>query len=161
MSLILRPAEPRDYETIALWIPDAEACRRWAGPKLPYPFAASELPRLLHVAGARAFCLAEGGGPPLGFGQFWAPRPATAHLARILIAPSARGRGLGRALCRSLIAQAVETTGAREITLRVFRDNQAAVALYSGLGFAVAEAGSSSEIWSMKLLREHHRGAGG
>ena len=57
-----------------------------------------------------------------------------AEILTLAVAPYARGRGLGRALLRAAIAQA-ERAGAEEMFLEVGSDNQAALALYAGLGF--------------------------
>ena len=138
MAVSLRPASPTDYAEIAAWISDAAACLRWAGPKVPFPFAPAELPELLAVPGGGSYCLAEGGrGSPIGFGQYW-PRPdATVHLLRIIVRPESRGQGMGRELCGQLVSRAVASAPAQAVTLNVYRDNVAAIGLYQQLGFAV------------------------
>jgi ribosomal protein S18 acetylase RimI-like enzyme len=137
MSVTLRPPLPTDYDVIASWVSDAEACRRWGGPKVPFPFVANELAQLLAVPGGGSYCLAGEGAAPLGFGQYW-PRPGeTIHLLRIIVSPTSRGKGLGRELCGQLIAHALAAAPARSVTLNVYRDNEAAVALYKWLGFEV------------------------
>lgn len=150
MSARLRLPEPADYEVIASWVPDPEACLWWAGPRVPFPFSAAELPRLLAVSDEQSYCLAEETRSPLGFGQHWVLRPGAVHLGRIIVSPAARGQGLGRLLCELLLTQALGATGAREATLRVFRRNTAAPALYSSLGFARVEAESSPEVLFMR-----------
>jgi ribosomal protein S18 acetylase RimI-like enzyme len=137
MTATLRPPLLEDYESIASWILDAEACRRWAGPKVSYPFSAAELPQLLAVPGSSSYCLASERSVPLGFGQFW-PRPGgVIHLLRIIVSPTLRGKGLGRELCGQLIARALATAPAHSLTLNVYRENERAVALYERLGFQV------------------------
>ena len=150
MNATLRTPEPVDYEAIASWIPDAESCVRWAGPRVPYPFPAAELQSLLAVAGGESYCLAEAAATPLGFGQHWVPTPAAVHLGRVIVSPSARGKGLGRLLCELLIAQAVRVTGAATITLCVHRNNAIALSLYSSLGFAAVEPESTEEVLFMR-----------
>ena len=161
MSATLRIPEPADYEVIASWVPDAGSCLRWAGPRVPFPFTAAELPRLLTMAGGRSYCLAEGAASPLGFGQHWVLRPGAVHLGRIIISPAARGRGLGRLLCQLLVAQAIAATGAAEMTLRVFRSNTAALSLYSSLGFSAVEAESSQDVLFMRRAANPQGGANG
>jgi ribosomal-protein-alanine N-acetyltransferase len=58
-----------------------------------------------------------------------------AEILTLAVAPSARGKGLGRALLNAAIAEA-ERRGARAIFLEVGRDNPAALALYAALRFA-------------------------
>jgi ribosomal-protein-alanine N-acetyltransferase len=151
-----------DYDAVASWIPDASACRRWAGPTIPFPFAASELAALLAVPGGASYCLAVGDHAALGFGQYW-PRPAgSVHLLRIIVAPDARGNGLGRVLCSQLLEQALAATSAGSITLNVYRDNPAALALYESLGFAVViEKSSGDALFMRKPGRGASLGGGG
>ncbi len=58
-----------------------------------------------------------------------------AEILTLAVKPSARGRGLGRALMQAAAARAV-TLGAESLFLEVGTDNPAALALYTGLGFA-------------------------
>jgi len=153
--LMLRPAVAADYDAIGSWIPDALACARWAGPKLAYPFNASELPRLLEVEQGASHVLCHANAGRLGFGQYRLRQPGTVHLCRIIVAPEARGQGLGKSLCRLLIDEAGDATAAEAVTLRVYRDNPAAYAIYSSLGFVPDETESNAEVLMMKLMLKH------
>lgn len=57
-----------------------------------------------------------------------------AEILTLAVSPSARGKGLGRALMQAAAARAV-TLGAQSLFLEVGADNPAALALYNGLGF--------------------------
>lgn len=149
----LRPPEAADYAALAAWVPDAETCIRWAGPKLKFPFVPQQLPQLLAEPGAHSFVLSRGPAPALGFGQFWVREAGVAHLARIILAPSARGQGLAATLCGLLMAEAGRTVGAQAFTLRVYRDNHAALATYEGLGFVAVPAQSDERIFFMRAVR--------
>jgi [ribosomal protein S18]-alanine N-acetyltransferase len=149
MTTTLRNPQPDDYLVIASWVPDAQACIRWAGPLVPFPFAAAELQRLLTVSNGESYCLADSGAEPCGFGQHFVVEDGAVHLGRIIVSPAARGKGLGRELCQQLIARAVQATGATAVTLRVYRDNAAALHLYSSLGFMPVAAKSSEEVLFM------------
>lgn len=153
MNVTLRSPSPADYDTIAAWIPDGDACRRWAGPKVPFPFAAADLPTLLPVPGGGSYCLVGDRDAPLGFGQYW-PRPGnTIHLLRIIVSPESRGKGLGRELCRQLIGRALAASPAHALTLNVYRENGPAVALYEGLGFTVdAEKSNENALFMIKRV---------
>lgn len=161
MSPAIRTPEPADYEVIASWVPDAESCLRWAGPRVKFPFTAVELPRLLGMAGGQSYCLAEGSASPLGFGQHWVLKPGAVHLGRIIVSPTARGQGLGRLLCQLLVAQAIAATGATEVTLRVFRNNTTALSLYWSLGFSAVAAESSEDVLFMRREANPQGGANG
>lgn len=58
-----------------------------------------------------------------------------AEILTLAVAPSARGRGLGRALLQAVIRSTAEQ-GAASLFLEVGADNPAALALYAGLGFS-------------------------
>lgn len=149
----LRPPEAADYAALGTWVPDADSCIRWAGPKLRFPFDPRQLPQLLAEPGAHSFVLSRGPAEALGFGQFWSREAGVAHLARIILAPSARGQGLAATLCGLLMAEAGRTVGAQAFTLRVYRDNHPALATYEGLGFVVVPAQSDERVFFMRADR--------
>jgi [ribosomal protein S18]-alanine N-acetyltransferase len=148
MAQLLRSPTPSDYDAIASWIPDAEQCARWGGPHLAFPFSGSELPRLIAAAPPivpgetnTSFSLVDDSdesSEPLGFGQLVRQDRTTFRLARLIVAPSRRRCGLGAVLCKLLIARAESFDEAASVTLFVFRDNAAAVHLYTKLGFVEA-----------------------
>ncbi|PFH07754.1 ribosomal protein S18 acetylase RimI-like enzyme [Collimonas sp. PA-H2] len=155
MTVSLRLPVAADYAVIAGWIADAAACARWAGPQLAYPFEPVQLPQLLHVQSGASYTLCEGDADILGFGQYRLRQPGVAHLCRIAIAPQARGRGLGKILCSLLLEEAVRAYGVSAATLRVYRDNPAAHAIYAGLGFVEVAAESTPEVLWMQAQISH------
>ena len=150
MNLTLRMPQPDDYVAIAAWVPDAKACIRWAGPLVPFPVAAAELRHLLTVPNGESYCLVAPGSSPFGFGQHFVVEQGSVHLGRIIVCPTARGKGIGRELCRQLMSRALKATAAGAITLRVYRDNPAALHLYSSLGFIPVESRSTEEVLFME-----------
>ncbi|MCB9669100.1 MAG: GNAT family N-acetyltransferase [Alphaproteobacteria bacterium] len=64
-------------------------------------------------------------------------------VGNVVLAPAARGRGLGTAVLREQLARAA--TLGLPARLKVFRDNPA-VRLYARLGFAETE-GTASQVW--------------
>jgi ribosomal protein S18 acetylase RimI-like enzyme len=113
-----------------------------------FPFSAAELPALISVPNGESYCFADGS-IPYGFGQHWVHTPGAVHLGRIILSPAVRGKGLGRELCQQLATTAVQRTQATTVTLRVYRDNAAAVALYASLGFAPVETESGQDVLFM------------
>jgi ribosomal protein S18 acetylase RimI-like enzyme len=150
-GLSLRPPIASDYGAIASWIADAHACARWAGPQLPFPFAATELPALLAGGDAATnYSLVDAGAAFIGFGQLVNKAPDLVRLARIIVAPDRRGQGVGRILCQQLIAEAKRRPSVTALSLGVYRDNTAAITLYMSLGFVEAPPHSRPEIVSMQ-----------
>jgi ribosomal protein S18 acetylase RimI-like enzyme len=72
-------------------------------------------------------------GAPVGYGMTVIER-GMAELGAIILAPEARGRGLGRALVAGLMRFAWEN-GAGRAYLQVEQGNAPAIALYDSLGF--------------------------
>jgi ribosomal-protein-alanine N-acetyltransferase len=151
MTVRLRETRQSDYDVIASWIPDADACLRWAGPRVGFPFSVEELTQILTAAGSAGVCLEADDEDPCGFGQYWSRDDETVHLGRLIVAPACRGKGLGRELCVRLIRRVVDVTGARAITLRVYRDNMTAVTLYQSLGFVAVDTESTSSAVLMRM----------
>jgi ribosomal protein S18 acetylase RimI-like enzyme len=60
----------------------------------------------------------------------------TSHVAdlRLVIAPRARGRGLGRALARAMLAEAFRH-GFRKVTVDIAADQEGAIGMFRALGF--------------------------
>ncbi|MGC5009621.1 GNAT family N-acetyltransferase [Streptosporangium sp. DT93] len=72
---------------------------------------------------------------PIGYGELWLDiEENEVELARIIVAPGARGRGVGRELVRALTRQAGET-GLADVFMRVHPDNDRALRCYRGAGF--------------------------
>jgi ribosomal-protein-alanine N-acetyltransferase len=94
----------------------------------PDPWDATAITALLATPGTFAFHHPDG---------FVLARLAgdEAEILTLAVMPTARGRGLGRALLQAAINQA-QTLGGVTMFLEVGIDNPAALALYSGLGFA-------------------------
>ncbi|WP_329623909.1 GNAT family N-acetyltransferase [Streptomyces sp. NBC_01255] len=87
------------------------------------------------------YLVAEVAGEVVGYLRLVPPTSlaATAHVRQIqglVVAESARGRGVARALLRAA-AERARAEGARRITLRVLGHNTPARALYASEGFAV------------------------
>ncbi len=93
--------------------------------------------RLRHWIGApnRAFLVAVSGSRILGYGLALLHRGTRlARLYSLAVAQNARGQGLGARLILAL-EEAVAQRGRLHMRLEVAEDNQAAIALYTGLGY--------------------------
>ncbi len=150
MEPSLRPVQPSNYATVASWPESSGATQRWAGPGVPFPLPPEWFAQVLELEVRPGWVLLDEQGVCVGFGQYWMTGTGTAHLGRIIVSPLARGRGLGRLLVQSLSAQALRESGIQRLTLRVYRDNTAAVALYRDLGFQQVEAPSTPELLFMQ-----------
>lgn len=147
----LRAPQSSDYEELVTWIPDASACQRWAGSQVPYPLHAETLPQVLTKTepGFASYSAINAHGALCGFGQHWLRAPDVVHVGRIIVAPHGRGQGWGQALFALLVAAAVQATGAPQVTLRVYRDNAAAITVYRRWGFREVPALSEPDVMLM------------
>ena len=141
-----------DYFAIASWVPDEIACLRWAGPRVTFPFSVTDLPTLLEIPAdiSASYCLANGDDNVYGFGQYWVLNPGAVHLGRIIVSPHVRGQGIGAELCKRLISTALDHTGARVVTLRVYQDNFVALQLYKRMGFMEVTEESKDDVLFMQ-----------
>jgi GNAT superfamily N-acetyltransferase len=84
--------------------------------------------------GRGAFLVARDGGVPVGCGAVRLLGDGDAELKRMYVVPSARGRGVGRAVLVALELEA-RRLGARRLVLETGVRQHAALALYRGSGF--------------------------
>lgn len=75
-------------------------------------------------------------GVVIGYGGAWFFL-GEAHVTNVAVAPSWRGKGVGRALMEALMA-AAQLAGAQRMTLEVRASNEVALAMYKSLGFTEA-----------------------
>lgn len=154
MTECLHPVQPPHYAVIGAWLDSAGATQRWAGPGVQYPLGSDAFAQALQLQQRPGWVLLDANGHCLGFGQYWSTGPGTLHLGRIIVSPQVRGRGVGRVLVQALMAQALQSAAVERLTLRVYRDNVAAMALYRDLGFQPMEDASTPEL----LFMQHRAG---
>jgi len=128
-----RQAVVSDLECIVSWVKSAEECRLWAGAGLTYPIDLEKLPAdiAFEISDSRILLFK---GLIAAFGQV-VPKPGgISHLARIIVAPTHRGKRLGRLLTRHLLDRAL-AQNPYIISLNVEKDNLIAIRLYESIGF--------------------------
>jgi ribosomal protein S18 acetylase RimI-like enzyme len=93
--------------------------------------------------GVRAYLLAVDD-EPVGYGEIWEdPDEDEAELARLIVDPARRGRGLGRLLATSLLGE-TRRLGWVDVWLRVAPDNEPAHRAYAAAGFRRATPAEES-----------------
>lgn len=132
----LRAATISDLETVASWVTNSEECRLWAGPRVPYPIELESLAELIGLTPSNSFSLLDER-ILVAFGQLLIKDESRFHLARLIVAPSLRGRGYGKDLVQALLQKARAASFAR-VSLSVAAWNTSAIALYSSFGFREA-----------------------
>ncbi|MGI5255185.1 GNAT family N-acetyltransferase [Actinacidiphila glaucinigra] len=131
---------------VAGWPVTAREVALWCG-RHEHPLAGAVVAGWRDAEDVEAYLLYDG--PELvGYGELWLDAEEDeVELARVIVAPSARGRGLGRRLIAGLTARA-RLTGLAEVFLRVHPDNDAALRCYLGAGFAPVPAEQAAE-WNV------------
>jgi ribosomal protein S18 acetylase RimI-like enzyme len=115
----------------------------------PTPGASSLAARMRELLAQDAMALVAGGGPDgvavLRFRPALWTEALECYLAELYVAPSERGRGLGRALMLAAMDTA-RATGADRIELGTSEDDHVARALYESLGFVNREQGPDGPV---------------
>lgn len=132
---VLRPAGAAEAAVALAWTPRDEDLRRWAGPDTRCPPTPESFWQDINNRDAHSFALELPGAGQVGFGQVRYREQRFGHLARVIVSPAQRGRGLGRRLCTALMREALRLHPIEAFSLYVFPDNLPACELYRSLGY--------------------------
>jgi ribosomal protein S18 acetylase RimI-like enzyme len=131
--------------TVAGWPTSAGEVVMWCGRK-EFPVPTQTIIGWQRDDDVRAHVLVEDE-TVVGYGELWFDAEEDeVELARIIVAPACRGKGLGGVLVRELLAQALKT-GCSDVFMRVHPDNESALRCYRRAGFVSADAGLT-ESWN-------------
>lgn len=137
-ELQLSQAKDTDRKILMSWFQDRQSCQQWGGPQFRFPYTSSSFLADCAWQDHSSYVLKDSHNCLLGFGQFY-QRAGRCHLARLVIAPDKRGRGLGKVLVKALMAEGCKQLQLSECSLFVLKHNAAAKACYLSLGFQPAE----------------------
>ncbi|MFJ9945956.1 GNAT family N-acetyltransferase [Streptomyces erythrochromogenes] len=152
--LTLRPFRPADdAPVLRSWVPGPLDLMTWAGPHFTWPLDDAQLAAYAAEPGRRTWTAVSPDGTPLGHVSL-----ADGRLGRVLIAPGARGRGLGRRLVSLAVSLGFDELALTEIGLGVWTHNTAALRIYEKLGFRTTETLEAVETvdgvpWSVHRMR--------
>lgn len=149
MAYVLVPFPPDRAGLVAGWVTSADEADMWCS-RAEHPFPAEVVAGWAAQPDVTAYLLLADG-EPVGYGEVWSDEAEDeAELARLIVAPSARGRGAGRALTTALVARA----GHQDVFVRVRPDNAVALATYRAGGF-VDVAPELQEEWNAPQPRPY------
>lgn len=131
------PFDPIRLPELMTWFPDSRSCLIWGGPHFRFPFDTATFRADCLVDSLRTWSLLDGQRRMIAFGQYYA-KAERCHLARLAVAPAARGLGLGRRLIEELCRFGSSELGTRYFSLYVMQGNDPARRLYGRLGFVEA-----------------------
>lgn len=133
--LRLRPFDARYAPRIAGWVSDETELFQLA-PRTPPPLTAMKVLGWKRP-GRRAYVVtASEEAAPVGYGEvnLLDQRRREFWLGHLVVDPGQRGRGIGTAMVRLLIEEAIRTMGARRVSLVVFPANASAIRCYRAAG---------------------------
>jgi RimJ/RimL family protein N-acetyltransferase len=138
----LIPFTEADIDPVLGWIGSHEELLFWTASTMGYPLTREHIARHLRDCAARGDRLVfkavdSTSGEAVGYLEIGAIdlRNQSMRIGRVLLAPAARGRGLGAAMMRAALAHAFDELHAHRVELGVFDANPRALALYERLGF--------------------------
>lgn len=137
-TLTLRPFAAADDLALLGWFQTPEELRRFAGTSLRWPLDRGQLSAIRSTSTLVAWTGVVPDAPdvPIGHIELDLALHRRGRIARVALAPSHRGRGLGRALVGAAVADAA-MRDLVELDLRVLADNTPARRLYASLGFVL------------------------
>ena len=139
---LLVEATAADVEALMQWFPGQDDVVTWGGAAFRYPFTRESFFEDIHWGKMASFRLSTGE-DFAGFGQLY-ELDGRIHLARLIVRPDMRGRGVGTRLVEKLIEAGSELFAGDECSLFVLRENTAACECYKSLGFEVGEYPSNT-----------------
>ncbi len=131
-------ASDRDLDELMSWFHDAAEVDIWGGPRFRFPFTKATFRKDCHWGRMPGFRLDSPAGEFSAFGQMY-QRYGRINLARLIVDPGMRGRGVGKRLVGLLIEMGPELFPADELSLFVYRHNAAALGCYKSMGFVVRD----------------------
>ena len=136
-ELTLTPATRDDARTVMSWFTDAESVMLWGSPFTRFPLREETFFTDSDWDNVESRVARDGAGNLVAFGQFY-PKLGRCHLARLVVNPAFRRRGIGIRFIEALMAHAGAALGTDEFSLYVITSNQAAWRCYKKLGFHMA-----------------------
>lgn len=147
----LRRRGTSDIDTLISWIPDEAALLMFTGRRMAWPPTERQFAELADVPGLTAWVLESQppSGQVLGQAELYV-HEGHAHIARVIIDPRFRGRGLSQQLIR-LVLDRARAEGAGSAGLRVVKGNAIALRAYRRLGFVIDPRGETADALMLEL----------
>lgn len=143
----LQPFHPRWSETVSAWAPSADEVRAWCA-RDAAPVPPDVVAGWSTADDVEAYVLIgdTDDGEPVAYGELWLDEDEReVELARLLVAPAHRSRGLGRKLAALLTEVAREAhPDLPTVCLRVLPDNVSAQRAYQAAGFVSVDEATES-----------------
>lgn len=132
----LRPFTEDDYRTLISWVPTPEALVLFSGLAVQWPLTERDLAQRAQDPEIFAWTVESATEPhnDLGHLEIVRTTPTTGRIARVIIEPESRGKGLARELINAGLGSAL-ALGLKRIDLNVMVGNEPAIRTYTRIGF--------------------------
>ena len=131
-------AADNDLDELMTWFDCKRSVDIWGSPKFRYPFDRESFAEDSHWHDMATFSLRSPDCVLSAFGQLY-ERNRRINLARLIVHPQMRGKGIGKRLTRMLMSVGEKLFSLDEYSLFVFRDNTPALECYRSLGFEIQD----------------------
>jgi ribosomal protein S18 acetylase RimI-like enzyme len=121
---------------VMTWFSDAEPSTKSNGSNYKYPVIHETFLDDVKLNELVSYSLIDDDGSLKAFGQYYL-RQGCCHLGRIVVAPSERGKGIGKLLIKLLMEQGCTELGVETCALFVLKSNSPATETYQRLGFSI------------------------
>ena len=135
----------QDLPELMSWFRNARSVMEWGGPAFRYPFTEETFRKECHWGKMASFHLEDPDGRFAAFGQLY-ERYGRINLARLVVHPSMRGRGVGKRLVSLMLEIGPKLLSCKEFSLFVFRDNIMALECYRSMGFVIRDYPSDAPL---------------
>lgn len=143
----LRPAGVADVDVLLGWVDTWADVVLWTGPyAVTWPLDAEQVAEALFRDPASVPWMLVDGDEPVGYARIVLGGDGTGRYSSVLVAPTARGRGVGRTLVTKTVEAALARDDVHRLTLRVFRHNAPARRLYESLGFTYTGVANNPHV---------------
>jgi len=143
-TLVLREPAWAEASMIGGWSVSASETLKWCSSD-EHPVDSARILSWWEGPDVQAYVGVDPVGTVLAYGELWLDHDEDeVELARVIVAPEARGLGVGRRLVVGLTYQA-RVTGLSSVILRVTPGNPAAIRCYRASGFRKVDAARSAE----------------
>ena len=132
-TMSVRPVEERDVPRICCF-PQSEEELFYCAPKADFPLTPQQL---FQAIGQRSdSTVVERGGEVVAFANFYrAETGGSCAVGNVVVAPGARGQGVGRCLLDHMVRLAFSKYQADEVIVSCFNSNIVGLLFYPALGF--------------------------
>lgn len=134
----IETAQLQHAREIIAWFPDKVSVTRWGSPYMSYPLQEETFLEDIYWGRISSRVALGEDGRLLGFGQFYL-KLGRCHLARLVINPDFRGRGLGQKFVSALMKHGSDQLDTQEFSLYVMTANKPALNSYRSLDFKLAD----------------------